>query len=63
MILHPCSSDVHFWHSGCIGPMIVEDKHILGHESAGEVSRMTYNLSIGNHEQPLCTRSSPSIRP
>lgn len=32
------SSDVHFWHAGCIGPMIVEDKHILGHESAGEVS-------------------------
>jgi len=41
MILHPCSSDVHFWHSGRIGPMVVEDKHILGHESAGEVSRMT----------------------
>jgi len=32
-----CGSDVHFWHAGCIGPMIVEDKHILGHESAGEV--------------------------
>jgi L-iditol 2-dehydrogenase len=31
------SSDVHFWHAGCIGPMIVKDKHILGHESAGEV--------------------------
>ena len=30
-------SDVHFWHAGCIGPMIVTDKHILGHESAGEV--------------------------
>jgi len=37
----PFSSDVHFWHSGRIGPMVVEDKHILGHESAGEVSRMT----------------------
>ncbi|RPB13723.1 GroES-like protein [Morchella conica CCBAS932] len=32
-----CGSDVHFWHAGCIGPMIVEDKHILGHESAGEI--------------------------
>ncbi|KAI0048201.1 GroES-like protein [Auriscalpium vulgare] len=32
-----CGSDVHFWHAGRIGPMIVEDKHILGHESAGEV--------------------------
>ncbi|KAL7919671.1 GroES-like protein [Trichoderma austrokoningii] len=32
-----CGSDVHFWHAGCIGPMIVEDDHILGHESAGEI--------------------------
>ncbi|KAI0255279.1 sorbitol dehydrogenase [Lactifluus subvellereus] len=32
-----CGSDVHFWHAGRIGPMIVEDKHILGHESAGEI--------------------------
>jgi L-arabinitol 4-dehydrogenase len=30
-------SDVHFWHHGCIGPMIVEADHILGHESAGQV--------------------------
>ncbi|KAI7284575.1 hypothetical protein KC352_g5515, partial [Hortaea werneckii] len=28
-----CGSDVHFWHEGCIGPMIVEDTHVLGHES------------------------------
>jgi len=32
-----CGSDVHFWHAGCIGPMIVEDAHILGHESAGVI--------------------------
>lgn len=31
------SSDVHFWHAGRIGPMIVEDIHILGHESSGVV--------------------------
>ena len=31
------SSDIHFWHAGCIGPMIVTDTHILGHESAGVV--------------------------
>ncbi|RDL37433.1 L-arabinitol 4-dehydrogenase [Venustampulla echinocandica] len=30
-----CGSDVHFWHAGCIGPMIVEGNHVLGHESAG----------------------------
>jgi L-iditol 2-dehydrogenase len=32
-----CGSDVHFWHHGCIGPMIVTGDHILGHESAGEI--------------------------
>lgn len=32
-----CGSDVHFWRAGCIGPMVVEDSHILGHESAGTV--------------------------
>ncbi|KAF8496797.1 GroES-like protein [Russula emetica] len=32
-----CGSDVHFWHAGRIGPMVVDDKHILGHESAGEI--------------------------
>jgi len=33
-----CGSDVHFWHAGHIGPtMVVRDKHILGHESAGEI--------------------------
>ncbi|KAL8824952.1 MAG: hypothetical protein Q9191_004709 [Dirinaria sp. TL-2023a] len=32
-----CGSDIHFWHAGRIGPMVVTDSHILGHESAGEV--------------------------
>ncbi|KAF4627588.1 hypothetical protein G7Y89_g10567 [Cudoniella acicularis] len=32
-----CGSDVHFWCKGCIGPMIVENDHILGHESAGVI--------------------------
>ncbi|OTB05655.1 hypothetical protein M426DRAFT_319641 [Hypoxylon sp. CI-4A] len=32
-----CGSDVHFWHRGTIGPMIVDSDHILGHESAGQV--------------------------
>lgn len=30
-------SDVHFWHAGRIGPMVVDGDHILGHESAGVV--------------------------
>ncbi|KAL8726008.1 MAG: hypothetical protein Q9181_006205 [Wetmoreana brouardii] len=32
-----CGSDIHFWHAGAIGPMVVTDNHILGHESAGVV--------------------------
>ncbi|CUS12504.1 unnamed protein product [Tuber aestivum] len=32
-----CGSDVHFWRAGFIGPMVVEGKHILGHEAAGEI--------------------------
>ncbi|CCT62815.1 probable L-arabinitol 4-dehydrogenase [Fusarium fujikuroi IMI 58289] len=46
-----CGSDVHFWHAGCIGPMIVEGDHILGHESAGEVIAVhpsVSNLKVGD---------------
>lgn len=32
-----CGSDIHFWHAGRIGPMVVTDTHILGHESAGVI--------------------------
>ncbi|EME83328.1 uncharacterized protein MYCFIDRAFT_39289 [Pseudocercospora fijiensis CIRAD86] len=32
-----CGSDVHFWHTGRIGPLIVDCPHVLGHEGAGEV--------------------------
>ncbi|KAF2868795.1 sorbitol dehydrogenase-like protein [Massariosphaeria phaeospora] len=32
-----CGSDVHFWHAGAIGPMIVTAPHILGHESSALV--------------------------
>ncbi|KAH0542975.1 N-terminal acetyltransferase A complex catalytic subunit ard1 [Glutinoglossum americanum] len=32
-----CGSDVHFWHQGRVGPMVVEGPHILGHEAAGLV--------------------------
>ncbi|KAI0438027.1 putative sorbitol dehydrogenase [Xylaria telfairii] len=46
-----CGSDVHFWHAGCIGPMIVEGDHILGHESAGQIIAVhpsVTHLKIGN---------------
>lgn len=41
-------SDVHFWHAGRIGPMVVGGKHILGHESAGEV-RSPASQSLACH--------------
>ncbi|KAL9623009.1 MAG: hypothetical protein Q9160_002728 [Pyrenula sp. 1 TL-2023] len=39
-----CGSDVHFWHAGSIGPMIVTDNHILGHESAGVILKTHENV-------------------
>ncbi|KAL8797892.1 MAG: hypothetical protein Q9195_000244 [Heterodermia aff. obscurata] len=47
-----CGSDVHFWHAGRIGPMIVTDNHILGHESSGEI------LAV----HPTVTHLSPGDR-
>lgn len=44
-------SDVHFWHEGCIGPMIVTGDHVLGHESAGQVVAVgpdVKTLSVGD---------------
>ncbi|EWC48663.1 hypothetical protein DRE_01885 [Drechslerella stenobrocha 248] len=36
-----CGSDIHFWQHGRIGPtMVVEDEHILGHESSGVVVKV-----------------------
>ncbi|SMR50489.1 unnamed protein product [Zymoseptoria tritici ST99CH_1E4] len=32
-----CGSDVHFWHTGCIGPLTVTAPHVLGHEGSGSV--------------------------
>jgi len=46
-----CGSDIHFWHAGCIGPMIVKDTHILGHESAGVILAVhpsVENLKVGD---------------
>lgn len=47
-----CGSDIHFQKHGCIGPtMVVENEHILGHESAGEVlavGKKVTNLKVGD---------------
>lgn len=32
-----CGSDVHYYHHGRIGPFVVEQPMVLGHEAAGEV--------------------------
>ncbi|KAE8442338.1 hypothetical protein EG329_003471 [Mollisiaceae sp. DMI_Dod_QoI] len=32
-----CGSDVHYWQHGAIGPFVVKDPMVLGHESAGTV--------------------------
>lgn len=46
-----CGSDVHFYERGRIGPYVVKDPVILGHESAGEVvevGKAVTNLSPGD---------------
>lgn len=32
-----CGSDLHFWHAGSIGDLIVSSPHCLGHEGAGSI--------------------------
>ncbi|KAI9883421.1 MAG: hypothetical protein M1823_004817 [Watsoniomyces obsoletus] len=46
-----CGSDVHFWHAGRVGSMIVDRDHILGHESAGVILAVhpsVQDLQIGD---------------
>lgn len=46
-----CASDVHYYEHGRIGPFIVEQPLILGHESAGEVVEVgakVSDLSVGD---------------
>ena len=40
-----CGSDVHYWHSGRIGPVVVKKPMILGHECAGEVVNVGANVA------------------
>jgi len=62
------SSDVHFWRHGCIGPMIVEGDHVLGHESAGEVIAVhpgVKTLQVGDRvaiePQVICNACEPCL--
>lgn len=40
-----CGSDVHYWHQGRIGPVVVEGPMILGHECAGEIVEVGANVA------------------
>jgi L-iditol 2-dehydrogenase len=61
-------SDIHFWHHGCIGPMIVGGDHILGHESAGQVIAVhpsVTNLKVGDRiaiePNVICNECEPCL--
>ncbi|KAI9820092.1 MAG: L-arabinitol 4-dehydrogenase [Thelocarpon impressellum] len=63
-----CGSDIHFWHAGAIGHMVVEDTHILGHESAGTViaaHRSVGGLKVGDRVaiEPniICNECEPCL--
>jgi len=46
-----CGSDVHYWVHGSIGPFVVKDPMVLGHESAGtvvEVGSEVKTLKVGD---------------
>ncbi|KAH8597646.1 chaperonin 10-like protein [Bisporella sp. PMI_857] len=46
-----CGSDVHYWVEGRIGPFVVENPMVLGHESAGtiyEVGPAVKTLQVGD---------------
>ena len=46
-----CGSDVHYWVHGAIGPFVVKDPMVLGHESAGtvvEVGADVKTLKVGD---------------
>ena len=46
-----CGSDVHYYEHGAIGPFVVKDPMVLGHEAAGtvtEVGKHVKHLSVGS---------------
>ncbi|KAK7106843.1 hypothetical protein V1264_014883 [Littorina saxatilis] len=46
-----CGSDVHYWVSGSIGPFVVKDPMLLGHECSGVVSKLgqgVTHLKVGD---------------
>ncbi|KAJ5804293.1 uncharacterized protein N7518_000596 [Penicillium psychrosexuale] len=46
-----CGSDVHYWEEGSIGPFVVTDPMVLGHESAGVITQVgsaVKSLKVGD---------------
>ncbi|KAJ6015768.1 hypothetical protein N7540_010359 [Penicillium herquei] len=46
-----CGSDVHYWEHGSIGQFVVKDPMVLGHESAGVISKVgsaVKSLKVGD---------------
>lgn len=39
-----CGSDVHYWTHGCIGPFIVKEPMVIGHEAAGIIVRVSHGV-------------------
>lgn len=52
-----CGSDMHLWHRGAIGPLVVDQPCILGHEPAGVV------LAIGSEVTELRPGDRVAIEP
>lgn len=52
-----CGSDIHLWHDGRIGPLIVDQPSILGHEAAGEV------VAVGEEVKNLKPGDRVAIEP
>lgn len=52
-----CGSDVHYWHEGRIGPYVVTNPIILGHECAGEV------VEVGERVHHLRSGDRVAIEP
>ncbi|KAJ5580140.1 uncharacterized protein N7459_006125 [Penicillium hispanicum] len=57
-----CGSDVHYWDHGAIGQFVVKDPMVLGHESAGVISKVgsaVTTLKVGDRvamEPGICCR-------
>ncbi|KIW97854.1 uncharacterized protein Z519_01438 [Cladophialophora bantiana CBS 173.52] len=52
-----CGSDLHLWHRGAIGPLVVNHSHILGHEASGVV------LEVGSSVTHLTPGDRVAIEP